>query len=161
MNWYLVILFLHISSVIVFVGGIFARQIVRSVAEKTEDIHQFAALSQGAGRIESLMVIPGNMAAIAFGVILALITHAPILGFLQGASQNWLLVTNILLVIGLLLVPLVFLPRGKTFEPVLQDALAQGQITPQLRVKLNDGVVRFAHGFEIISLVVIVFLMVF
>ena len=107
------------------------------------------------------MVIPGNMAAIAFGVILALITHAPILGFLQGASQNWLLVTNILLVIGLLLVPLVFLPRGKTFEPVLQDALAQGQITPQLRVKLNDGVVRFAHGFEIISLVVIVFLMVF
>ncbi len=88
MNWYLVLRFLHIASAIIFVGGIFARQFVRSVAYQTDDVRKFAALSEGAGRIEQLMVIPGNLAVIVFGVILALITGAPILGFLQGSSTN-------------------------------------------------------------------------
>src|SRR5215211_4892595 len=122
MNWYLVLRFLHIASAIIFVGGLFARQVVRSVAYKTDDINYFVSLSQGAGRIENLMVIPGNMAVIIFGVILALITNAPILGFLQGASQNWLLLANILLIAGLLAVPLVFLPRGKKFASRLTAA---------------------------------------
>ena len=46
MNWYLVLRFLHIASTIVFIGGIFARQLVRALAEKTEDVRIFAALSQ-------------------------------------------------------------------------------------------------------------------
>src|SRR5215210_6961037 len=94
MSWYLVLRFLHIASAMLFVGGLFARQIVRSVAHKTDDVDHFASLTYGAGRIENLMVIPGNMAVILFGVILALITNAPLLGFLQGASQNWLLLSN-------------------------------------------------------------------
>ena len=107
------------------------------------------------------MVIPGNFAVIVFGVILGLIIKAPILGFLQGASRNWLLVSNLLLVIGLFSVPLIFLPRGKKFDLVLNDALAKGQMTPELRAHLNDPVVRIAHGYELVSMVVIVFLMVF
>jgi uncharacterized membrane protein len=160
MNWYLLVRFLHIASAIIFIGGIFARQVVRSVANKTNDVEHFAALSQGAGRIENLMVIPGNMAVIVFGVILAIVTGAPILGFLQGASQNWLLVSNILLILGLLAVPLVFIPRGKKFALLLTAAIAAGQITPQLRVALHDPVVRMAHWYEEISLVVVVLLMV-
>jgi hypothetical protein len=45
---------------IVFFGGILARQLVRSVAEKSPGVHNFAIRSQAAGRIENLMVIPGN-----------------------------------------------------------------------------------------------------
>jgi uncharacterized membrane protein len=161
MNWYLLVRFLHIASAIIFIGGIFARQVVRSVANKTNDVQDFAALSQGAGRIENLMVIPGNMAVILFGIILAIITKAPILGFLQGASQNWLLLANLLLVAGLLAVPLVFVPRGKQFAPLLTTAIAAGQITPQLREALHDPVVRMVHWYEEISLVVVVLLMVF
>ena len=161
MNWYLVLRFLHIASAITFVGGIFARQFVRSVAYKTHDVREFAALSRGAGRIESLMVIPGNLAVIVFGVILALITGAPILGFLQGASHNWLLLANVLLILGLVAVPVVFIPRGKKFDPILKDALLKGEMTRQLRGALDDPVTRFVHWYEMVSLVIVVALMVF
>jgi len=103
-----------------FIGGILARQIVRAYAKRTEDVHRFVTLSEAAGRtlapcglsrtsagVETTMVIPGNMAVIIFGVILALIIKAPIPGFLQGADRNWLLVSNLLLVIGFVSVPLI------------------------------------------------------
>ncbi len=87
------------------------------------------------------MVIPGNLAVIVFGVVLAWIIKAPILGFLN--------------------VPLIFLPRGRLFRVALEDALAKGQMTPELRLHLADPVVRLAHGYEMVSMIVIVYLMVF
>jgi len=42
-----------------------------------------------------------------------------------------------------------------------RDALTKGQMTPELRAHLDDPVVRIAHGYEFISMVVIVYLMVF
>jgi uncharacterized membrane protein len=161
MNFYLIVRFLHIISAIIFFGGIIARQLVRSVAEKTNDVRNFAALSTAAGRIENIMVIPGNMAVVTFGIILALITDTPLFGFLQGASKNWLLVTNLLLVIAMAFVPTVFLPRGKKFDLVLRDALAQGQMTAQLREALADKTVRIVHFVEITLVVIVVILMVF
>jgi uncharacterized membrane protein len=161
MSWYLVIRFLHIVTAIMFIGGIFGRQLVRAYAKKTNDVHLFAALSQSAGRIESVMIIPGNLAVIVFGVILALMTGAPIFGFLQGATRNWLLISNLLLVVGLGLVPSVFIPRGKLFEPILQRALAEGRMTSELRTALEDQVVKLAHLYEGVSAILIVALMVF
>jgi uncharacterized membrane protein len=158
---FLFVRFLHVISAMWFIGGILARQIVRAYAKRTDDVRRFATLSEAAGRIENTMVIPGNMAVIVFGVILALIIKAPILGFLQGASRNWLLVSNLLLVIGLFAVPLIFLPRGKKFDVVLKDALTRGQMTPELRLHLEDPVVKAAHWYEMISMPLIVFLMVF
>ena len=129
MNWYLIIRFLHILSAIAFIGGVLARQLLRSFAEKTDDLRNFAALSQAVGRIETFMVIPGNLGVILFGVILALITGAPILGFLQGASKNWLLAAIILLVFDVLTIPVIFVQRSKRFDLVLKDAVAKGQMT--------------------------------
>ncbi len=161
MSLFLWLRFLHVASAMWFIGGILARQIVRAYARGTDDVRRFAVMSEAAGRIESTMVIPGNLAVIVFGVILGLIIKAPILGFLQGAERNWLLVSNILLIIGFLNVPLIFLPRGKLFRVALEDALAKGRMTPELHAHLNDPVVRLAHGYEFVSMVVIVFLMVF
>ncbi len=160
MSLFLWVRFLHVASAMWFIGGILARQIVRAYAKRTDDVRRFAVLSEAAGRIESTMVIPGNMAVIVFGVILGLIIGAPILGFLQGAERNWLLVSNIILLLGFLNVPLIFLPRGKKFDAALKDALARGQMTPELRSHLDDPVVRLAHGYEFVSMVLIVFLMV-
>jgi uncharacterized membrane protein len=161
MNWYQVVRFFHIGSAILFIGGIFSRQVVRSLAGKAGDVHQFAAMHTAAARIESTLVIPGNMAVIGFGILYALQLKAPILGFLQGASSNWLLACNLLLVLGMLLVPLFFLPRGKKFDLALQDALAANEMTPELRHQMNDPQVKLAHSLELILLVVVVILMVF
>jgi uncharacterized membrane protein len=160
MNWYLVLKLLHILSAVVFAGGLVARQVVRAVAQRAQDVHVFAAQSVMAGLIENRMVIPGSIAVMAFGVALALVSGQPILGFIMGAAQNWLLVANILLAFLLLLVPLVFIPRGKNFAVVLQEALARSQMTPELYRELRDPVVRLAHWAELIGVVVIVFLMV-
>ena len=157
---FLFVRFLHVASAMWFIGGILARQIVRAYARRTDDVRRFAAMTEAAGRIESTMVIPGNFAVIAFGVVLGLLIGAPILGFLQGADRNWLLVSNIILLLGFLNVPFIFLPRGKLFRAALEDALAKGQITPELRAHLNDPVVRAAHWYELISMVAITFLMV-
>jgi len=156
-----VVRFLHIVSAIWFIGGIAARQIVRSYAKQTDDVQRFATMSEAAGRIERTMVIPGNFAVLLFGVVLGLMIGAPILGFLQGGSRNWLLVSNILLLAGFFNVPLVFLPRGKLFDVALKDALARGQITPELRVHMNDKLVRNVHIFELTAIGVVTFLMVF
>ena len=160
MNWYIVVKFLHIVAVIMCVGGLFARQLVRQHAKKTNDVQLFATFSQAAGKIENSMVIPGMMAIMVLGVILALIGGSPILGFLQGASQNWLLVSNILLIGILVIIPTVLIPRGKKFEPILQAALAKGQITSELRAAMNDNTVKLAHRYEEVALIVIVALMV-
>jgi uncharacterized membrane protein len=161
MSWYVVFRFLHIISAIWFVGGLFSRQLVRRYLKQTDDIQQLAIFSQAAGKIETGMVIPGSMAVVVIGVILAVIAGYPIFGFLQGASQNWLLVANILLVTAMGLVPTVFVPRGKKFEPVLQSALAEGRITPELRAAIDDPVVKLAHLYEQVSVIIVVALMVF
>jgi uncharacterized membrane protein len=161
MSWYLLLRFLHILSSIIFIGGIFARQAVRSRGKKATSIRELEAYFLAGGQIEKLMVIPGNMAVIVFGVVLAIMMKAPIFGFLQGASQNWLLVTNLMLVAGGLMVPLVFLPRGKIFDRLMQEALGRDEITPELRSHLDDAVVKSAHFLEMFLVVVIVILMVF
>src|SRR5687767_5179302 len=130
MSLLLGIRFLHIASAIWFIGGVIARQIVRAYAKRTEDVQRFAILSEAAGRIESTMVIPGNFAVIVFGIIYGLIIDAPILGFLQGDARNWLLVSNVLLLLGFFNIPLVFIPKGRLFDIALKDALAKGQMTP-------------------------------
>jgi len=160
MNWYIVVKFLHVSSVIVCVGGLFARQLIRQHAKKSNDVQLFATFSQAAGKIENAMVIPGMTAILVFGVALGLIGHSPILGFLQGAQQNWLLVSNMLLIGILVIIPTVLVPRGKIFEPILQEALAKGQITPELRAVMNDNIVNLAHRYEEVALVIITALMV-
>ena len=160
MHWYVVVKWLHIVAVIVGVGGLFARQLLRQHAMRTNDVELFAAFSQAAGKIESLMVIPGTMAIMVFGIILALIGRLPILGFLQGASQNWLLVANILLIGILAIIPTVLVPRGKKFDPILQAALAKGEITSELRMVMDDHTVKLAHLYEEVALIVIVALMV-
>ena len=160
MSVYLLLRFLHIASALAFVGGLFARQLVRGLADQSADVRTFADLSRAAGRIENVLVIPGNLAVIVVGILLSLVTRAPMLGFLQGASQNWLLASLVLLVLGMAAVPLVFVPRGKLFDVELQRALQQGAITPALRTMLHDPLVRATHVAELVLVIVVLWLMV-
>ncbi len=158
---YIILRFLHIASAIVFVGGVFARQLARSVALRSDRPQDIALGFRVADPIERFMVIPGSILTIVFGVLLALFAGFPMLGFLQGASSNWLLAANVLILSEVVLVPGVFLPRGKVFGQHLEEAVSQGQITPELRASMNDPLVRFSHTYELAATVLIVILMVF
>ncbi|MGE5641757.1 MAG: DUF2269 family protein [Byssovorax cruenta] len=160
MNWYNFFKFLHIVAVIVMIGGIFARQLVRAIIKKSNDPKAIASLTQVVGRLDRAMVIPGSNLVIVLGVIVALMLKWPIFGFLQGASQNWLLLSNILLVVAMLMIPIVFLPHNRKVESLLQVALTEGRVTPELHAILNDPTNRLAHALEEIIVVIIAALMV-
>ena len=94
------------------IGGMFARQLVRSIAKKSDDVNKVKSLTEVAIRIDRTMVIPWSNLIFLAGIFLAIMQKWPILGFLQGASQNWLLVSNILLIGMIVLIPAVFIPIG-------------------------------------------------
>ena len=160
MNSYLWIKYLHELAAFGFIAGILGRQLVRYLARHSGDVHRLADLMRVAGRFESLMVIPGNLLVIVLGVLLAWYGGWPLFGFLQGAAANWLLLTNLLLLGGLLLVPLVYLPRGKVFDQTLQQAQARGEMTEALIACLDDPVLKWAHWAEYLGLLIILMLMV-
>ena len=155
MNWYLIIKFFHILAVTLTIGGIFARQLVRNVARQSGDITTVASLIRLAVRMDRVLVIPWSNIMVLMGIILAVMQKWPIFGFMQGASQNWLLVSNLLLIVMIVLIPAVFIPHNKKVEALLQNALAEGGLTPELSAALDDKKNRLAHyGEEIIVLVV-------
>lgn len=160
MNWYLIIKYLHIMSVTITVGGMFARQLVRSAAQKSDDVNIVASLTHVAVRMDRSMVIPASNLMIILGIILAVMQKWPIFGFLQGATQNWLLVSNLLLVLMIVLIPGVFVPHNKRVESLLQAALQNGRVTAELRAALNDQRNKLAHYAEEFIVVVVAALMV-
>ena len=106
------------------------------------------------------MVIPGSIAVAALGLILALMTGVPLLGFLQGADRNWLLAAVTLTVLGTAIVPMVFLPQRRRIEAALKLALQQDRITAELRNAADEPTAEFWHLIEEVVVVVIVLLMV-
>ena len=107
-----------------------------------------SSLTHLAVRLDRVLVIPGSNIMILMGIILAVMQKWPIFGFLQGASQNWLLVSNILLVAMIVLIAAVFVPHNKKVESILQTALTEGRITPELTSALDDKVNKLAHHAE-------------
>ncbi len=160
MNWYLLIKYLHIIAVAITVGGMFARQVVRGVAQKSSDIDVVASLTHVAVRLDRAMVIPASNLMILLGIILAIIQKWPIFGFLQGAPQNWLLVSNILLIVMIVLIPAVFIPHNKKVESILQTSLKNGHVTPELSAALSDQKNNLAHYAEEAIILVVAALMV-
>jgi len=84
----------------------------------------------------------------------------PIFGFLQGSSQNWLLVSNVLLVIMMILIAVVFVPHNKKVESILQHAPAEGRVTPELTAALDDNRNKISHFIEEVLVFAVAALMV-
>ncbi|MDO8753073.1 MAG: DUF2269 family protein, partial [Anaerolineales bacterium] len=101
MNLYLIIKYLHIIAVTLTIGGMFARQLVRGFAKRSDDVNVVASLIRVTMRMDRVLVIPWSNIMIVMGIILAIMQKWPVFGFLQGSSQNWLLVSNTLLIVML------------------------------------------------------------
>jgi uncharacterized membrane protein len=160
MNWYLTVKFLHILAVTITIGGMLARQLVRGIARRSDDVKTVASLTQVVHRIDRSMIIPWSSAMLVFGIILAIMLKWPIFGFLQGADKNWLLASNLLLVILQGLIPGVFLPHNKKVAALLQTALTEGHVTPELTTALNDQKNMLAHHAEEVIVLTVAALMV-
>jgi hypothetical protein len=106
------------------------------------------------------MVRPGSLLLLAGGLITAWAEGWPVFGFLQGGGANWVLVSLVLYLSTVPLIIGVFIPRGRVFEAALEEAAAQGSVTPRLTTAFADRAVAAAHGYEWLMIALIITLMV-
>jgi uncharacterized membrane protein len=161
MSWLILFIkLLHIVGGLLMMAGLIGRGLTRIQAGKAKNLHDFEILMQVAGRFEKLLVIPSSNLVLVLGLISAWLQGWPLLGFLQGASSNWLLVSTLLYLTMIPMIIFIFIPRGKRFEAAFQTALAQGEMTVELKERFEDKVIHLAHQVEIVVIVVILYLMV-
>ena len=151
---------LHVLVAVWFISGLISRWVALHRAARAEDVRTTYELSEVAGIFERWMVIPGSLVVLVLGLLTAWAQGWPILGFLQGASINWLLASLVLYLSTVPLIPWVFLPRGRRFGAALDAARAQGRVTPDLRAAFADRGVAAAHWYELLVVVVVLVLMV-
>lgn len=151
---------IHVLFVFWLVSGVAGRGVAYARARRAQDLGEVRSMVGIAHAFEMGSVRPATFAVLIAGLIAAWARGRPILGFLQGAQTNWVLVS---LLIYLTLIPLivfVFVPRGKVFRAALDGAVAEGRITPALTAALSDPAVAAARAYEQVMIVVLTFLMV-
>lgn len=147
---------LHVLAGFGWVAGLVGRTITISAARRSSELPSLVTLMAAAGRFEDLLVKPGSFAVVLLGLLTMWAQGRGLVG-----EGDWWLLTSLLIFVGIgLLVPFVFLPRGKVFGRALDEAKAAGQITPALIAALDDPAVKAAHIAEAVGILVIVVLMV-
>jgi Predicted integral membrane protein (DUF2269) len=150
------VVLLHVAVAFWFVAGLLGRNVTMARARSANDLSTLEELVDLSGRFERLMVIPGSFGVLVLGLLAAWAEGQPLAG-----SDDWWLLTSLILFVGLVvLVPTVFLPRGKVFEGALADARQRGEVTPELGSALRDPAVRNARAAEIVVVAIILALMV-
>jgi uncharacterized membrane protein len=151
---------LHVLSVFWFVGGLLGRAVAQAQARRSRDIREVDAFLAIASHFERAIVRPGSLVLLAGGLVTAFLKGWPVLGGLQGGEVDWLFASLLIFATPFMLVPLVFIPRGRVFRVALEDARAQGRVTPELTAALGDRTVALGHAWEWIAVVAITALMV-
>ncbi len=156
----LLVKLIHIGSGAAMIVGLVGRELMRACARRAADIAGLARWVRRSGWFERWLVIPCSQVVLVAGLVLAWLRGWPVFGFLQGAHSNWVLAALLLSLLPVPLIVLIFIPRGKVFEQRLAAAVAQGQITGELRASFHDQVVHAAHAAEALVIAAIVYLMV-
>ena len=154
------VVLLHIVSAMALIAGLVGREFTRVYAKQQEKLEIFAQFLGLSGWFENKLVIPSSQALLLFGLVAAWMRGWPIFGILQGSPINWVFVSLLLYLTLIPVIIFIFVPRGKIFEQRLAEAQMQGSITPQLRLSMEDPVVRAAHIYESVVVAVIIYLMV-
>ena len=145
----------HVAIAFALVAGLVGRWILLSRAAASADVEESARLAEAAGPFERIVIAVGPAILVA-GLLTAWAQGYPWLGLTTG----WMLLTVLLIIPIPVLVPLVFLPRGRIFEAAMADARARGTVTPELQAAWADPAVRFARRYELVSVALIIALMV-
>jgi hypothetical protein len=153
---------IHALTGVLLVAGLLGRWVVLRHAERAAqsgDLHVMRALLSTSSVFERTVIVT-SMLVFALGLLTAWSMGFPLLGFLQGGSSNWLLTSLVLFIGTLLLVPTVFVPRGRIFGAALDDSVVLGRPSPQLVAAFADPVTRAAHYLELGGLVAVLVLMI-
>jgi predicted integral membrane protein DUF2269 len=145
----------HVAIAFALVAGLVGRWILLSRAAGSDDVEESARLAEAAAPFERIVIVVSPAILVA-GLLTAWAQGYPWLGLTTG----WMLLAVLLIVPIPVLVPLVFLPRGRIFEAAMADARARGTVTPELRAAWADPAVRFARRYELVSVALIIALMV-
>jgi uncharacterized membrane protein len=160
MPWSELLTLLHVATAIGLICGLLGRWVTLAAAARSRDIGQVSALLTVASIFELRFVRPASVVVLISGLLLTWVQQQPLLGFFQGASGNWLLVSLLLYLSGIPLVALIFVPRGRQFAAAYAEAEAQGVVTPRLTSAFHDRGVYLAHIGELIAVFAVLGLMV-
>jgi uncharacterized membrane protein len=161
MNLYLLMKLLHVLAAFWLISGVVGRGLTFWQAGKAKDVRAVHALLQISEFFERYAVIPVSIAVLVFGLVVTWMQKWPLFGFLQGSPKNWLLVSFLLFVgISAFIGPFGLIARRKERTVAIEEALAQGTITPRLTAALQDKVVTRFRTVEMVVLLVIIILMV-
>ena len=152
--------YLHVVSAIAVITGIAGRNLTMGQVPRSKTIAEVRAFARLAGVFDIWLVRPFSLLVLVLGLVAAYRAGWPILGFIEGASTDWLLASLIIYATVIALVPLIFIPRGKLFEEALNATPLDGAMTRELLAAVKDPAIFAAHAYEMIAAGVIVFLMV-
>ena len=151
---------LHVFAVGWFVAGVVGRNVSSAFARRATTIEAAAGLLRATEYFDARMVIPGSGLVLILGLAAAWAADWPILGFIQGADVNWLLLSLVLYVALIPFVPLVVAPRRQARKVAFEKAVAAKTMTPELRAALDDKGVAAYRSAELIVIAIIAVLMV-
>jgi uncharacterized membrane protein len=161
MNLYMLMKFLHVLAAFLFMAGLLGRDIAFWRAGRAKDVYEVSGLLDMSEFFERWGVIPVSSAVGIFGLITALVLPWPLLGFLQGTGENWLLISIVLfLAVSAVIPALGLVARRKERRRALEESLAEGRINASLAAALNDRVVNDFRRTELVVMFIIIILMV-
>lgn len=156
MDWLALILKLgHVAVAFAMVAGLLGRWILLTRGAGTEDVERAHLLSEAASPFERIVQVASPI-VVLLGLLTAWAQDYPWLGLTTG----WMLLTVLLIIPILVLIPTVFVPRGRDFESAMAEARAAGSVTPALRAAWSDPAVAMARRYELAAIVIIVALMI-
>jgi hypothetical protein len=145
----------HIALAFALAAGLMGRWIILTRAAASTDIERMYLLAELASPFERTVQVSSPI-LVALGMATAWAQGYAWLGLTTG----WMLATILLIVPILVLVPAVFIPRGRAFDAGMADARAKGIVTPAVRAAWADRAVAFARRYEVAAIAIIVALMV-
>jgi hypothetical protein len=156
MDWLALLLKLgHVTAAFAMVGGLLGRWILLTRAARSEDVERSHLLADAAAPFERLVQVVSPLVVLV-GLVTAWAQGYPWLGLTTG----WMLITVLLIIPILVMIPTIFLPRGRVFEAEMAAAREAGTVTPGLRAAWADPAVAIARRYELAAIGLIVALMV-
>ena len=123
-DFYELVLFVHISSAVIAWGATFTFPIFVRMA-RSRGVTDVAYFFATAGRIGQMVVLPASLLLLASGVTMVLDSESLTFG---GDEMKWIDVSMTLLVVLILLGPLFFVRQEKKIQAAVDDPGGQDQL---------------------------------